>query len=1072
MVRLPLRNLILAIMMGFIHAGLPVPHRKSWFLLLMILSVRVSTGFGQDTTQAHLAWERGEALRIQAKYGESVSVYLQAGDRFMEAAERLEKQAFSIRGLQSYNEAVRARISLGEYASVASYADSLYGIIRADFAEDRSLMAAATQNTGMVKVGLGQFEEGISYLKQSLVLYEPDSASHALERGLLYRYISLSYSQMGNLELAQQFGMQAVRLHMTLEDSRPDVFAGTVAGMGTMYFSVGMYAEAIQFFDSASQILFRIEPVRFQDISNYYNQIGISYFRLGNPPQARYYFQQALSLLDRKVGAYRIRRAQLLYSLGMTNYILKDLAEAEAKVRQSIKEYGSTPPLEVARSYYSLSQILYMQNQAPSPEMKRALDRAMDLLNGVNIPGLTSPVDIGLVASIYMNVAEGYSLLGESEETVRLLEEGLAFQEKVYGPGHPELANLYAYAGGVYQRAGARAKADSIQYKALRLLAASDSLQISYVIALWDMGVARLNRKELAEAQSYIDRSLHIAQLIRQSYNLESSRLLAQAQFHDLFLIATHIAYYQLEEGGPETLSHAVEIFSYSEQAKAAVLGRSMAEAQIFELPDLAESAKQAEVQAQQKKQHFRQAITLEERRGEGKDEDLLYDLRDSLYVYEQLHDSLLSDLQEQFPRLYEAKANMKGVRVADVQPLLKPEQAVVEYMLSDSNLFVMVIRADTYVVKKVPVPVPLPVLVDSFTQALYGCPDPSTLGCAHDVQLPTYRTLAYELYQQLIAPVADVLPSELIIVPDGVLSYLPFEALLTAPAKGDRARQWPYLLREKTLSYAFSAGLWKEMTERIPQKRPRHSLLAIAPSFADEGSLMASTHRNRGNYFGPLSGTAEEVNRIHAYLGGTILRGEKATLAAFKEAAADFQVLHLATHGKISPDPAYSLLAFYGPEDSMLLPGETIRGISPLYLQDIYSLEIHAELVVLSACETGIGALYKGEGIASLARGFTYAGAKSLVPSLWSVNDAQTADLMDGFYAYLAQGLPKDRALQQAKLDFIAEEGGAPFYWAGFILMGDTSPLEDPGMPFLQWGLILLVVILLGGIYWWVRRR
>ena len=115
--------------------------------------------------------------------------------------------------------------------------------------------------------------------------------------------------------------------------------------------------------------------------------------------------------------------------------------------------------------------------------------------------------------------------------------------------------------------------------------------------------------------------------------------------------------------------------------------------------------------------------------------------------------------------------------------------------------------------------------------------------------------------------------------------------------------------------------------------------------------------------------------------------------------------------------------------------------------MRDLYNLQLNADMVVLSACETGIGELQKGEGIISLARGFTYAGAKSIITSLWSVEDECTKKIMISFYEYLDQGLAKDAALRQAKLDYINDEqtthvDAHPFYWSPFIGVGDMGKL------------------------------
>jgi len=134
------------------------------------------------------------------------------------------------------------------------------------------------------------------------------------------------------------------------------------------------------------------------------------------------------------------------------------------------------------------------------------------------------------------------------------------------------------------------------------------------------------------------------------------------------------------------------------------------------------------------------------------------------------------------------------------------------------------------------------------------------------------------------------------------------------------------------------------------------------------------------------------------------------------------------------------------------------------LFVNDLYNMNIPAEMVVLSACETGLGELKAGEGIASLSRAFSYAGAQSIITTLWSVNDQKTAELMQKFYQNIAAGDPKDIALQKAKLSFLESQDNYhahPFFWAAPIPVGSMEAI-DGGIPAYVYGLVLLLILLL----------
>jgi CHAT domain-containing protein len=301
-------------------------------------------------------------------------------------------------------------------------------------------------------------------------------------------------------------------------------------------------------------------------------------------------------------------------------------------------------------------------------------------------------------------------------------------------------------------------------------------------------------------------------------------------------------------------------------------------------------------------------------------------------------------------------------------------------------------------------------------------------------------------LYQKLVEPIAAYLKEEIIIIPDGVLGYVPFEVLLTQPVtKPARLKNYAYWIKDKQISYCYSATLLREVVQK--QHAPIEegdNFLAYAP-FYDEGEIYASNSRGLTTRvyedLKPLPYSGAEVHGIQQLMGGVVLQQEAATEESFIKNASKYRILHLSTHGKANDKVGdYSFLAFTEQKD-------TIEN-ELLYVRDLYNLQLNADMVVLSACETGIGELQRGEGIISLARGFTYAGAKSIITSLWSVEDESTKDLMILFYQNLKQGMTKDAALRKAKLAFINDKNRNhaqvhPFYWSGFVGIGDMGALD-----------------------------
>jgi CHAT domain-containing protein len=282
-------------------------------------------------------------------------------------------------------------------------------------------------------------------------------------------------------------------------------------------------------------------------------------------------------------------------------------------------------------------------------------------------------------------------------------------------------------------------------------------------------------------------------------------------------------------------------------------------------------------------------------------------------------------------------------------------------------------------------------------------------------------------------------------VVPDGILHLLPFDALESPRGK--------YLLESSVVTYAPSGTVLQLLRSRR-RTPPTLPFLGVGDVAYDSTSPTASTgaesskeSRARGIYdlggahFEPLPGSRDEVLGASEVFGSgsAVLLGREATEAAFKhEPLAKFRVLHLAVHGISSSKY---------PERAALVLGRDPKSQEDGLLQtrEIANLTLNADLVTLSACDTGVGRLQGEEGNASLQRAFLLAGAKATVSTLWTADDTFTAALIKQFYKNLADGMDKGSALRKAKLDLMNKFGdqAKPYYWAGFVLDGESaSPL------------------------------
>ena len=328
-------------------------------------------------------------------------------------------------------------------------------------------------------------------------------------------------------------------------------------------------------------------------------------------------------------------------------------------------------------------------------------------------------------------------------------------------------------------------------------------------------------------------------------------------------------------------------------------------------------------------------------------------------------------------------------------------------------------------------------------------------------------------LYRALIRPAEEAIArsERVLIVPDGPLHLLPFALLnrKTHSGKGHRERESEYLVEQKPLHSALSATVYAELKDqRQTRTREASEVLALA-AFGDplysprkSGQEFFTADRSldvyvraaarRGFDFRPLPYSREEVNRISAfYPRGAVSAfvGTEATEEQAKSIGKSARILHFATHGRFDDRiPMNSYLA-------MTIPKEFRKNQDNGLLQawEIFEdVRLDADLVVLSACESGLGDELDGEGLIGLTRAFQFAGARTVVSSLWQVDDQATTELMVRFYRHLLAGASKDEALRAAQLEFIRgpvemkdsqgriveRDLSIPYYWAAFQLNGD----------------------------------
>jgi len=406
--------------------------------------------------------------------------------------------------------------------------------------------------------------------------------------------------------------------------------------------------------------------------------------------------------------------------------------------------------------------------------------------------------------------------------------------------------------------------------------------------------------------------------------------------------------------------------------------------------------------------------------------------LLDQLVEYERRLEWTRTDQKESKPGWFQKPASLKAIQAS-----LRSDEVLLEYVLSDPHSYCVWISKKQAGVQTL---IAARQRIEELTRKYLG-----ELRAKSDDTV-----LARQLHDILLGPLPKEATAErLIVAPDGILHLLPFDAL--------RDSAGALLLESRTVSYAPASTVLSVLrTVKNPQPSRRAFLGVGDALYQNQGHVSSTiekptTVKQRllrgfsdalGAPLYDLPQTREEVVEVRKILGseGVVLLGPDATETAFKsEPLEDFKIIHFAAHGFADTE---------FPERSGLVLGVDVNSHDDglLQVREIMRLRFNADLVTLSACNTGVGKLEGEEGVTNLVEAFLVSGAKAVVASLWSADDTYTLDLMERFYIHIAEGQDTAMALRDAKLDLLAKYGKdvSPYYWGAFVLGGDGgSPIR-----------------------------
>ena len=1007
-------------------------------------------------TEAAEAWQRlGELHLIQGSYEEALHAY-------NEALRFSHKSDDPFPALVQLNNVAYVYIYLGNIEQALSRCEQvkkqLNQISVGQTSLRRRIEAQLENNFGEIEYARGHLKISLNFFARALALWEAVGDRQGIARAHLN--IGHSYLDSGNVNEATASFEQALQLWREIADWRGEAL--TLTAQGNLYALLGDKHTALAAHREAQSIFRSIGDRQGEAVTS--NGLGDVFEDLGLKQEAVDNYSLALQL-NHAIGNKAFE--------AVSSYYLGRVYRDSGDFTRALNYYGTSLALsrqsgKARMATHALMDIaaIYVQ-QRKFPEALRLYSQSLAFYQQIG--------DLRRQALSHHGLGELYRTRGETEQAINEYQQGLDLFLRLRDP-QGEAESRY-WLAKLYQAQGRLSQALTESEKSIKLI----------------------------ETQ----RALVLGQNWRSAYF---------ASVHRHFELYVDILM-QLHKQQPER-GFAALALQASERAKARSLLELLAETQGGIRRDVEPSLLKQEQQLRQQLSAKQNYLTqmLNAAAPEVEIAGIELEIRQLTYEY----DFVQAQINRQSP-VYAQLTQPSTLRLPEIQAMLKEDEGVVllEYMLGDERSYLWLVTADTLIAEELPGRRVLENLSQEVSRVLTARQFQPHEDMAHYHERVALAEAQFcprvtQLSQFILAPLKRVTGAQrLLVVADGGLQYIPFDALpLPGEAEKSGACQMgsepptyiPLLTTLEVINLpSFSSlALLRQLKISAP---PRSQDIAIwaDPVFesddprlssalpADSQPARVSTEASGGadapeksnelildGYnVSPsrLLGTQEEAERIMKFApaGAVMLLSG---FAANRENTLErdlqgYRILHFATHALTNNrHPALSGLLL----STVDAQGHQQNGL--LQMHDIYGLRLNADLVVLSACQTGLGKELSGEGVVGLTQGFLYAGSSSVVVSLWKVEDKATATLMSQFYqAMLKDGAAPSVALRRAKLMMYGQSSRqSPYYWSAFIIQGEYRTPSSTGHGFLQprslWAWSALLAISLWLLHSWRRRR
>jgi CHAT domain-containing protein/Tfp pilus assembly protein PilF len=897
--------------------------------------------------------------------------------------------------------------------------------------------ASSLQNMGIVYSMTGNYDKAEEYFLKSLKVNQevlqpndPKLASFYLNMGRFYQIVRNDAKAIEYMNLAENFYVS--------QNQSNSIMAGSLfLNMGVIYIYTADYEKAQSYLDKSLGIISDKTPNNQEALLTIYLNMGFIAEKKGNYSTAKDYYLKGLSIGDKLPNSVKVLRG-----LANVSYKMADTTNADAyykmALQKSVEMYGEEHP-ETALTYLRYGDLL---SDIKDKQALVFLNKSLELYKES-------------FGNISMDVSTAYNYIGRSYNRAKNYEKAIRYFQ---------LSLIAGFPGFTSQKVSDNPEISIENLKDNLLNPLTYKATALFFLYLSDTSRIDLLKNSVT---SY-NLSIKMIEMLRSIYQDEDSKLFISGNEKNTFsnALLAQVNLYQ-KTHNPEALNQA---FSLAEKSKSAILLSHLRDKEAKNVGGIPEELQEQDASLKSEIYFYNKQIHDQQLTG-NPDEEKIKMWNGRIFDLSRKQDDLIKSIEKNYPVYYNLKYDNSVISIDQIQKKLTPRQAVVEFSLTDTTLYIFAVNSHTRQLITRSIDKTFTNNLSILRQQLTG----KEYNNYSSTDFKAFVQASYDLYKTLLYPVQSIIQGkELILIPDGELGYISFDALLTSQPDTTKQgyKKLPYLIKESALTYAPSATtFFNDLNLKRAENNGR--ILAFGPDYGTDNTVLDQKDENGKllrNALPTLVNTLDEIKNLENYYNVTAFLGENATENAFKKNASDYRVLHLAMHTIINNEnPLYSKLIFFEPKGDTMDDGM-------LNASELINMELHADIAVLSACNTGSGKMQKGEGILSLSRDFFYAGVPGIIMTAWAVEDRAGVKLMEYFYKNIALGKPRHEALRLAKIEYLDncdKLTAHPHYWASYMNVGDISPLKGFGKkttPFSLYGAVATLFAI--GLLIFIRSR